>query len=169
MERNIKLGPRHRKTCVVLSMPHNLAGSSQRGLHSSRCPSRGGLYLLRQRLAVIVFHNKILCACICVCVCACVSFAENRHQRRFTRPSGPFYYFIYYFIFFSFCGQHSLAVDYKQKDLTASVCLCVRLAPCDPSLHVSFSAGISLLVPHGGIAEDTTWEMYMIISQEDSR
>ncbi|XP_075885550.1 unc-5 netrin receptor Da isoform X2 [Nelusetta ayraudi] len=30
------------------------------------------------------------------------------------------------------------------------------------------NAGISLLVPHGGIAEDTTWEMYMIISQEDS-
>lgn len=30
-------------------------------------------------------------------------------------------------------------------------------------------AGISLLVPHGGIAEDTSWEMYMIISQEDSR
>ncbi|XP_053709920.1 unc-5 netrin receptor Da [Synchiropus splendidus] len=30
------------------------------------------------------------------------------------------------------------------------------------------NTGISLLVPHGGIAEDTTWEMYMIISQEDS-
>uniref|UniRef100_A0A8C6LAT3 Netrin receptor UNC5 n=1 Tax=Nothobranchius furzeri TaxID=105023 RepID=A0A8C6LAT3_NOTFU len=28
--------------------------------------------------------------------------------------------------------------------------------------------GISLLVPHGGIAEDTTWEMYMSINQEDS-
>ncbi|XP_040013532.1 unc-5 netrin receptor Da isoform X6 [Xiphias gladius] len=31
------------------------------------------------------------------------------------------------------------------------------------------NTGISLLVPHGGIAEDTTWEMYMIINQEDSR
>uniref|UniRef100_A0A3P8W4L6 Netrin receptor UNC5 n=1 Tax=Cynoglossus semilaevis TaxID=244447 RepID=A0A3P8W4L6_CYNSE len=30
------------------------------------------------------------------------------------------------------------------------------------------NTGISLLVPHGGIAEDTTWEMYMIINQEDS-
>ncbi|KAI4816201.1 hypothetical protein KUCAC02_008538 [Chaenocephalus aceratus] len=30
------------------------------------------------------------------------------------------------------------------------------------------STGISLLVPHGGISEDTTWEMYMIINQEDS-
>lgn len=49
------------------------------------------------------------------------------------------------------------------------VCLCARLVACDPFLHVSFSAGISLLVPHGGIAEDTTWEMYMIINQEDSR
>uniref|UniRef100_A0A3B3HD77 Netrin receptor UNC5 n=1 Tax=Oryzias latipes TaxID=8090 RepID=A0A3B3HD77_ORYLA len=29
------------------------------------------------------------------------------------------------------------------------------------------NTGISLLVPHGGIAEDTTWEMYMSISQED--
>uniref|UniRef100_A0A4W6CJR8 Netrin receptor UNC5 n=1 Tax=Lates calcarifer TaxID=8187 RepID=A0A4W6CJR8_LATCA len=30
------------------------------------------------------------------------------------------------------------------------------------------NTGISLLVPHGGIAEDTTWETYMIINQEDS-
>uniref|UniRef100_A0A8C3A4J5 Unc-5 netrin receptor Da n=1 Tax=Cyclopterus lumpus TaxID=8103 RepID=A0A8C3A4J5_CYCLU len=30
------------------------------------------------------------------------------------------------------------------------------------------NTGISLLVPHGGIAEDTTWETYMIIHQEDS-
>uniref|UniRef100_A0A3Q3GCY5 Netrin receptor UNC5 n=1 Tax=Labrus bergylta TaxID=56723 RepID=A0A3Q3GCY5_9LABR len=30
------------------------------------------------------------------------------------------------------------------------------------------NTGISVLVPHGGIAEDTTWEMYMIINQEDS-
>ncbi|XP_014901327.1 unc-5 netrin receptor Da isoform X2 [Poecilia latipinna] len=30
------------------------------------------------------------------------------------------------------------------------------------------NTGISLLVPHGGIAEDTTWEMYMSINQEDS-
>ncbi|XP_055369633.1 netrin receptor UNC5D-like isoform X2 [Betta splendens] len=30
------------------------------------------------------------------------------------------------------------------------------------------STGISLLVPHGGIAQDTTWEMYMIINQQDS-
>ncbi|CAB1445763.1 unnamed protein product [Pleuronectes platessa] len=30
------------------------------------------------------------------------------------------------------------------------------------------NTGISLLVPHGGIAEDTTWEMYMFINQEDS-
>lgn len=49
------------------------------------------------------------------------------------------------------------------------VCLRARLAACDPFLHVSLSAGISLLAPHGGIAEDTTWEMYMIINQEDSR
>uniref|UniRef100_A0A4W6CJR5 Netrin receptor UNC5 n=1 Tax=Lates calcarifer TaxID=8187 RepID=A0A4W6CJR5_LATCA len=34
-----------------------------------------------------------------------------------------------------------------------------------PDLKVK---GISLLVPHGGIAEDTTWETYMIINQEDS-
>lgn len=33
----------------------------------------------------------------------------------------------------------------------------------------AFSAGISLLVPHGGIAEDTTWETYMVIHQEDGR
>ncbi|CAG05232.1 unnamed protein product, partial [Tetraodon nigroviridis] len=30
------------------------------------------------------------------------------------------------------------------------------------------NTGISLLVPHGGITEDTSWEMYMIINQEDS-
>ncbi|KAM6987044.1 netrin receptor UNC5D-like [Aplochiton taeniatus] len=30
------------------------------------------------------------------------------------------------------------------------------------------NTGVSLLVPHGGIADDTTWEMYMIINQEDS-
>uniref|UniRef100_A0A3Q3JV94 Netrin receptor UNC5 n=1 Tax=Monopterus albus TaxID=43700 RepID=A0A3Q3JV94_MONAL len=30
------------------------------------------------------------------------------------------------------------------------------------------NTGISLLVPHGGIAEETTWEMYMIINQQDS-
>ncbi|KAM8828089.1 netrin receptor UNC5D-like isoform 2-T2 [Spinachia spinachia] len=30
------------------------------------------------------------------------------------------------------------------------------------------NTGISLLVPHGGIAEDTTWETYMNIHQEDS-
>ncbi|XP_036833015.1 netrin receptor UNC5D isoform X5 [Oncorhynchus mykiss] len=30
------------------------------------------------------------------------------------------------------------------------------------------NTGVSLLVPHGGIAEDTTWEMYMVINQEDS-
>ncbi|KAJ7988509.1 hypothetical protein DPEC_G00324300 [Dallia pectoralis] len=29
------------------------------------------------------------------------------------------------------------------------------------------NTGVSLLVPHGGIAEDNTWEMYMIIHQED--
>nr|XP_040053880.1 netrin receptor UNC5D-like isoform X1 [Gasterosteus aculeatus aculeatus] len=29
------------------------------------------------------------------------------------------------------------------------------------------NTGISLLVPHGGIAEDTTWETYMVIHQED--
>lgn len=39
----------------------------------------------------------------------------------------------------------------------------------DQSLHTFFSTGISLLVPHGGIAEDTTWEMNMIINREDSR
>lgn len=39
----------------------------------------------------------------------------------------------------------------------------------DQSLHAFFSTGISLLVPHGGIAEDTTWEMNMIINREDSR
>lgn len=39
----------------------------------------------------------------------------------------------------------------------------------DQLSRASFSAGISLLVPHGGIAEDTTWEMYMSINQEDSR
>ncbi|TDH02271.1 hypothetical protein EPR50_G00171390 [Perca flavescens] len=56
----------------------------------------------------------------------------------------------------------------------------VSLTPCKP-LHkatavfghaggrlVVPNTGISLLVPHGGIAEDTTWEMYMIINQEDS-
>ncbi|CAL8277478.1 unnamed protein product [Merluccius merluccius] len=31
------------------------------------------------------------------------------------------------------------------------------------------NTGVSLLVPYGGIAEDTSWEMYMIINQEDSR
>ncbi|XP_041706654.1 netrin receptor UNC5D-like isoform X4 [Coregonus clupeaformis] len=30
------------------------------------------------------------------------------------------------------------------------------------------NTGVSLLVPHGGIAEDTTWEMYMVINQENS-
>uniref|UniRef100_A0AAQ5Y549 Netrin receptor UNC5 n=1 Tax=Amphiprion ocellaris TaxID=80972 RepID=A0AAQ5Y549_AMPOC len=47
--------------------------------------------------------------------------------------------------------------------------MCVHVWLCvDRFLHASFSAGISLLVPHGGIAEDTTWEMYMSINQEDS-
>ncbi|XP_062416430.1 netrin receptor UNC5D-like [Pungitius pungitius] len=31
------------------------------------------------------------------------------------------------------------------------------------------NTGISLLVPHGGIAQDTTWETYVVIHQEDSR
>ncbi|XP_061764169.1 netrin receptor UNC5D-like isoform X2 [Nerophis ophidion] len=31
------------------------------------------------------------------------------------------------------------------------------------------NTGISVLVPHGGIAQDTTWEMYVIVNQEDSR
>uniref|UniRef100_A0AAZ3Q731 Netrin receptor UNC5 n=1 Tax=Oncorhynchus tshawytscha TaxID=74940 RepID=A0AAZ3Q731_ONCTS len=31
------------------------------------------------------------------------------------------------------------------------------------------NTGVSLLVPHGGIAVDTTWEMYMVINQEDSK
>ncbi|KAL0965371.1 hypothetical protein UPYG_G00280420 [Umbra pygmaea] len=30
------------------------------------------------------------------------------------------------------------------------------------------NTGVSLLVPHGGIAEDTTWEMYLVINQENS-
>ncbi|KAJ8339228.1 hypothetical protein SKAU_G00360140 [Synaphobranchus kaupii] len=30
------------------------------------------------------------------------------------------------------------------------------------------NTGVSLLVPHGAINEDTTWEMYMIINQEES-
>ncbi|KAI1904686.1 hypothetical protein AGOR_G00008260 [Albula goreensis] len=30
------------------------------------------------------------------------------------------------------------------------------------------NTGVSLLVPHGAINEDTTWEIYMIINQEDS-
>uniref|UniRef100_A0A8C1L053 Netrin receptor UNC5 n=1 Tax=Cyprinus carpio TaxID=7962 RepID=A0A8C1L053_CYPCA len=31
------------------------------------------------------------------------------------------------------------------------------------------NAGVSLLVPHGAIADDTSWEMYMLINQEESR
>uniref|UniRef100_A0A3P8ZQM9 Netrin receptor UNC5 n=1 Tax=Esox lucius TaxID=8010 RepID=A0A3P8ZQM9_ESOLU len=31
------------------------------------------------------------------------------------------------------------------------------------------NTGVSLLVPHGGVAEDNTWEMYMVINQEDSK
>ncbi|XP_052411352.1 netrin receptor UNC5D isoform X4 [Carassius gibelio] len=30
------------------------------------------------------------------------------------------------------------------------------------------NAGVSLLVPHGAIADDTSWEMYMLINQEES-
>uniref|UniRef100_A0A672JX33 Netrin receptor UNC5 n=1 Tax=Sinocyclocheilus grahami TaxID=75366 RepID=A0A672JX33_SINGR len=30
------------------------------------------------------------------------------------------------------------------------------------------NAGVSLLVPHGAIAEDTSWEMYMLTNQEES-
>ncbi|XP_054614106.1 netrin receptor UNC5D-like [Dunckerocampus dactyliophorus] len=30
------------------------------------------------------------------------------------------------------------------------------------------NTGISVLVPHGGIAQDTTWETYVIVNQEDS-
>ncbi|XP_061115899.1 netrin receptor UNC5D-like isoform X3 [Conger conger] len=30
------------------------------------------------------------------------------------------------------------------------------------------NTGVSLLVPHGAIAEDTSWEMYMIINQEEN-
>ncbi|XP_016370000.1 netrin receptor UNC5D isoform X4 [Sinocyclocheilus rhinocerous] len=30
------------------------------------------------------------------------------------------------------------------------------------------NAGVSLLVPHGTIADDTSWEMYMLINQEES-
>lgn len=30
-------------------------------------------------------------------------------------------------------------------------------------------AGVSLLVSHGAIAEDTSWEMYMLIDQGESR
>lgn len=32
-----------------------------------------------------------------------------------------------------------------------------------------FRLGVSLLVPHGAIEEDTTWELYMSITQQDSR
>uniref|UniRef100_A0A8C5BXC8 Netrin receptor UNC5 n=1 Tax=Gadus morhua TaxID=8049 RepID=A0A8C5BXC8_GADMO len=38
----------------------------------------------------------------------------------------------------------------------------------EPLPCLCLSVGISLLVPRGGIAEDTSWEMYMIINQEDS-
>lgn len=65
----------------------------------------------------------------------------------------------------------SLSPLVKRPDSRAGVCVFfVHVWLCvDRFLHTSFSAGISLLVPHGGIAEDTTWEMYMIINQEDSR
>lgn len=65
---------------------------------------------------------------------------------------------------------HPVSVSAQQPDSRAGARACVLRARvltvlCIPPL----SAGISLLVPHGGIAEDTTWEMYMIINQEDSR
>lgn len=110
-----------------------------------------------------------------VCVCACAKLRRKPPSASIHEAFGSRFRHLFiiisviisfFFLFSFFSGAiTSLAVDYKQKDLTAIVCL----APCDPSLHVSFSAGISLLVPHGGITEDTTWEMYMIISQEDSR
>lgn len=63
-----------------------------------------------------------------------------------------------------FLGPSPLWLSTFSKKTRQPVC-CVEAS----FLHTFFSAGISLLVPHGGIAEDTTWEMNMIINREDSR
>lgn len=41
-------------------------------------------------------------------------------------------------------------------DVNMDVCLCVL-------------PGVSLLVPHGAVAENMSWEMYMVINQGDAR
>lgn len=77
-------------------------------------------------------------------------------------------------------GGGAVSVFLKRPDsrgqvVRACVCVHVRVYVFFSERHVlcvfspSLSAGISLLVPHGGITEDTSWEMYMIINQEDSR
>lgn len=36
-------------------------------------------------------------------------------------------------------------------------------------MTATLCTGVSLLVPVGGIAQDTTWETTVIVNQEDSR
>lgn len=97
-----------------------------------------------------------------MCICDKETAGSVDSQRLWDLLPSPF-----------FCGHHLPSLSplvKKKKDLTAGQVSCVHVWLCvDQFLHTSFSAGISLLVPHGGIAEDTTWEMYMIINQEDSR
>lgn len=114
--------------------------------------------------------------CVFVCVFAHKQRKkqEDCYQHWFAKPSGlDSVTFLSLLFIFNFLRPSHLWLSTLSRRAWRPVCVCVTvclcLAPCDPSFYVSFSAGISLLVPHGGIAEDTTWEMYMIISQEDSR
>lgn len=160
----------------MLSLPH-YSGSSL-PWPTFIILSLEGLYLLQCKLAVIVYHSveylvcvsKIKTACLCVCL-----WQRHCWQHWFTRASGTCFSHLF------FWGPSPLRLSplVTTPDSPAGVCVffgffyvcvCPCLAVCwSRSAYTSFSAGISLLVPHGGIAEDTTWEMYMIINQEDSR
>lgn len=131
-----------------------------------------GLFLLQCRLAVIVYHTGEYCVCVFVCSClrtrqpVCVSVTKRLLAALIHKAFGTRFRHL-------FLGPSPLWLSplVKRPDSRAGVCVsCVHVwLRVDRFLHASFSAGISLLVPHGGITEDTTWEMYMIINQEDSR
>lgn len=54
--------------------------------------------------------------------------------------------------YFALCCQAAGGVA---ADTNVCVCLCV--------------SGVSLLVPHGSVAENMSWEMYMVINQGEAR
>lgn len=64
---------------------------------------------------------------------------------------------------FQFSIQDPFCHAVGSYKLFGFVCVCVWIS------NFYLWLGVSLLVPHGAIEEDTTWELYMSITQQDSR